>query len=318
MSTRNQNIEAFLNQHSSSVFSHPLYAQILHPEQYDFVSANDKGGNIVAALPFVHYRNKGLHRISMPAFAQYTPLSFVYPEGISNSKKFSFQAQIIAQIVDNLPIADHYLFRLPFHHQNVLPFVWNGFETSIRYSFILSRGFTAETVLKKVQSSVRRKIKQLNNELTVESSTDADLLFELTNKNYAFKNMKNPYSREEYERLLQFGFEQNCCAYYIAKNSSGRVIGTHVYLWDQDYVHYLVGATDPEFRNAGASTFLIWKGIELAAEKNLSFNFEGSMDENIALFFSKFNAKLTPYYSVEKYRNGAIRFLLKNLRKKKS
>lgn len=318
MGTLDRNIEAFLNQHSNSVFSHPQYAKTLHPEQSGFVSAKDKGGNIVAALPYVSFRNKGFHRISMPAFAQYTPLSFVYPEGISNSKKFSFQAQIINQVIECLPQADHYLFRLPFHHQNVLPFIWNGFESSVRYSFIIPGGFTTESVKNEVQSSVRRKINQLTQQLTLSASTDVDLLVELTNKNYAFKNMKNPYSREDYERLLRFGFEQNCCAFYIAKNSSGRVIGTHVYLWDNDYVHYLVGATDPEFRNAGASTFLIWKGIELAAEKNLAFNFEGSMDENIALFFSKFNAKLTPYYSVEKFRNGAIRFLLKNLRKKKS
>ena len=317
MSTEQDHIREYLLHKSGSIFSHPVFIERLHAGNAGYAKAVDRGGNIQAVLPFVKYVNTGFKRLSMPLFAQYTPLSITYPEGILEGKKFSFELQVMEQLIEQLPKADHYLFHLPFKHENILPFLWVGFESTVRYSFTFQKGIKLEYTLGAMRPSLRRKLKKLSQEFTVETSTDVAKLIELTDKNYRFKDEHNPFTSEQYLNLFEAGEALKCGKLWIAKNSSGAVVGAHFYLRDKEYVHYLVGASEPEFRHLGLSTLLIWKGIEWAAELNLGFNFEGSMTPSIAKYFSGFGAQLTPYYRVEKYRSKMAKLLRENLGKKK-
>ena len=317
MEQSTEHIEDYLRENCTSIFSHPVFLQKMHPENYGYASSTDAGSNIQAVLPFAKYTNTGFKRVSMPLFAQYTPLTISYPEGLLKGRKFSFELQVMEQLIDRLPKADHYLFQLPFHHQNIMPFLLAGFESSVRYSFTFDRGFSLHSIHENMRSSHRRKLRKLNKLYQMENSEHLDLIIEFTDTNYTFKQEENPFSHRDYKALFEVGKQLNCCQLVIARDEQHKVVGTHFYLWDKEYVHYLIGATDPEYRNTGVSTALIWKGLELANELGLGFNFEGSMTPSIAHYFSSFGARLTPYYRVEKYRNKIAKVLRENLGKKK-
>lgn len=317
MSSEQGHITEYLKNNSSSIFSHPVFLDKLHGRHVGYAQAADRGGNLQAVLPFVKYVNSGFRRLSMPLFAQYTPLNITYPEGLLDGKKFSFEQQVIEQLMKQLPKADHYLFHLPFHHENILPFLWAGFESSVRYSFTFKPRINLKKISASMRASQRRNLKKLSAQFTVETSTEVAKLIELTDKNYRFKDEHNPFTAQQYKNLFEIGEELQCGKLLIAKNSRGSVVGAHYYLWDKEYVHYLVGASEPEFRHLGISTLLLWKGIELAADLNIGFNFEGSMTPSIAMYFSGFGAQLTPYYRVEKYRNKMAKLLRETLGKKK-
>jgi len=52
---------------------------------------------------------------------------------------------------------------------------------------------------------------------------------------------------------------------------------------------------DPRLRSSGAQSLLFWEAIKLASEKNLKFDFEGSMIEPIERVFRAFGATQVPY-----------------------
>ena len=61
-----------------------------------------------------------------------------------------------------------------------------------------------------------------------------------------------------------------------------------------------MGGGDPEFRNSGAASLLIWEGIKFAHNHSEIFDFEGSMIESIERFFRGFGAVPRVYYNVTK------------------
>ena len=72
-------------------------------------------------------------------------------------------------------------------------------------------------------------------------------------------------------------------------------------------MHYLMGAADPGYHNSGAMSLLLWHGIQLASQKGLQFNFEGSMVPAIERFFSAFGGTLTPYHHITHERSKILK-----------
>jgi predicted acetyltransferase len=87
-------------------------------------------------------------------------------------------------------------------------------------------------------------------------------------------------------------------------------------IWDRDCTYYLMGGADPEFRNSGAMSLLIWEGINQAAQRKQSFDFEGSMIEPIEHFFRSFGGEQTHYLQITKRsRKGKFIKLLSEFKK---
>jgi hypothetical protein len=54
---------------------------------------------------------------------------------------------------------------------------------------------------------------------------------------------------------------------------------------------------------------LLWEGIQFAAAKKCTFDFEGSMIPNVENMFRSFGGKLTPYSKIYKGGNFVFRLL---------
>ena len=74
-------------------------------------------------------------------------------------------------------------------------------------------------------------------------------------------------------------------------------------IFDKDIAYYLWGGANPEFRSSQAQNYLLWEAIKLASERVSVFDFEGSMIQNVALVYRKFNSIITPYYRISKVNN---------------
>jgi hypothetical protein len=71
-------------------------------------------------------------------------------------------------------------------------------------------------------------------------------------------------------------------------------------VWDEQGAYYLLGGGDPELRNSGATSLLLWELILRAREVTDVFDFEGSMIEPLERFFRSFGARQTPYLYVSR------------------
>jgi hypothetical protein len=80
----------------------------------------------------------------------------------------------------------------------------------------------------------------------------------------------------------------------IAEDAQGRAHAGCYLVWDSESAYYLLGGGDPELRNSGAMSLVMWEAIRFSAEVSDSFDFEGSMIESIERFFRAFGALQTP------------------------
>ena len=78
-------------------------------------------------------------------------------------------------------------------------------------------------------------------------------------------------------------------------------------VWDDYTAYYLIGGADPELRNSGASSLLLWEAIQFAAQVSRTFDFEGSMLKPVERFFRAFGAIQQPYMQVKKYNSLPLR-----------
>ncbi|MAX80971.1 MAG: hypothetical protein CL843_12465 [Crocinitomicaceae bacterium] len=299
----------FLVQHSKDcIFNHPVFLDKLSSGEYNISTCKDGSGKIIAALPYAKVKGKGISRISMPAFAQFFKVVFDYPKGLSKARKFTFEKNCLVELLKGIPQADHILFHIHPEQSNLLPFIWEGYSTAVRYTFMLDTNCTLDELNSNLRPKSRRYIRNAEKSMRIEEDNTIDLLHDIRESDFKEKGIANPYSKQELQALFDTGKELTQGVLLKAiDNVSNKPIGAAFFLWDDKYFHYLVSGAYPGTKSTGATPYLIWKGIELAHQKGLTFNFEGSMIESIARHFSSYGSTPIPYYSVEKYNNKLVK-----------
>ena len=93
----------------------------------------------------------------------------------------------------------------------------------------------------------------------------------------------------------------------VARGDDGQAHAAGYFVWDDDAMYYLVGVSDKELRSSGATSLLLWTAIELAAERGLIFDFEGSMIRSIERFFRAFGGAPAAYSVVRHTPRAGLR-----------
>jgi lipid II:glycine glycyltransferase (peptidoglycan interpeptide bridge formation enzyme) len=118
-------------------------------------------------------------------------------------------------------------------------------------------------------------------------------------------NYSNTYFNEIYEKLKT----KDSCKAWIAKDEKGNPIASLLLVWDDESAYYLAGAVDPDNKNTGAMSLLMWTAILFSSSVTNAFNFEGSMIEPVERFFRSFGAKQTPYFEIRKTDSKLLKLL---------
>lgn len=77
-------------------------------------------------------------------------------------------------------------------------------------------------------------------------------------------------------------------------------------VWDEKALYPLLGGSVPEYSNLQTYTALTHKSIELASQKGLSYDFEGSVIKRINHAFREFGGEPKEYFRIRKVFNPNI------------
>ena len=75
-------------------------------------------------------------------------------------------------------------------------------------------------------------------------------------------------------------------------------------------MYYLIPVYDPAFGDSGAGALLVLEAMKLAREKQVRFDFEGSMERGTAKHYKQFGSTPYTYFSVEKYYKPLFRLAI--------
>ena len=189
---------------------------------------------------------------------------------------------------------------------NWQPFFWNGFKCVLRYTYIIDDTSDLDSVKRKFSAKLRNDIKKgINNSVSVEK-LERDTFYTEHEKIFLKQDLPCPFSRELWNSLYDTCYEHNSGTTLCIRNHDQNISSLAYFVWDDKYLYLLMGGSIPEYSHENTFSYLVQKGIEMASEKGLGFDFEGSMIKRIAKAFRDYGAIPCPYYRIRKIYNPDI------------
>lgn len=276
-------------------------------ENWD-VAIVEKGGKVMAALPYMIKKHRGSTLLSQPSLTQFLG-PWLRESNAKYAKALGQQKDLMESLIDQLPKFHQYAQNWHYSQQNWLPFFWRGFKQTTRYTYVLPELGNEDALWQEVQANIRTDVRKASERFQVRIRDDLDIADFLALNRLVFtrQGMPLPYSESFVERLDKACVEHGARKIFIAEDEQGRRHAGVYLIWDANSAYYLMGGSDPELRNSGATSLCMWEAIKFASTVTRRFDFEGSMLEPVERFFRAFGAVQTPYFAVSKTPSRMIR-----------
>ena len=266
-----------------SIFFNPDFLNVVS-KSFDYklhYLVYTEGGNVVLAAAVFSKKDK----IVIPLAFTYTPI--YYSESISERKYLIVFNHLVKYLKANWSDVS---LRLPITLTDLRPFIWAGFRTRLRYTYIKAPDGDIH------KSVSKNYIRGLNEGLTFKVENPSKTTIEknlLFFKNYGL-------SASSHVSYLNFFTHAAQRDYLISFNAykSEQLISSNLVLIDRAtktlYTLLLYSSNDKY-----SHTFIYKNGIDWAIkERFASIDYCGANEENIAIFKSYFNPELRQYVVV--------------------
>ena len=260
-----------------------------------------KDGKITASMPYVIKNRFGLKLCTLPDLTQYLG-PWIKPSQAKYAKMLGQQKDIMTDLIEQLPRFDYFLQNWDYKQTNWLPFYWKGFEQTTNYTYVIDDMSSLDVVWSNFQEKIRTDIRKSTNRhnLIVLDNPSVDDFVQLNKKVYERKNIKVPYSEQTFFNLDKVCTQRNARKIFVAVDEDGKHHAGVYIVWDKNSAYYLLGGSDPELRNSGATSLCLWEAIRFASTVTKEFNFEGSMIEPVERFVRGFGAKQKLVFNISK------------------
>jgi len=301
----------FVNQNKDIV---PLY---FHPEWLNAVCGNlwialvykNKSNMVEAIMPLPYKKKFGKVVFVMPKQTQFLGVWYDLKKNVLNHKRFSFEQKVIDYFIKRIPKFLMFKIRFSPNFINSQPFNWSGFKQTNQYTYQLRNINNHVELFESFNNTLRRNIRKAKKIVKIEETEDLKTFYEINSLTFKRQGVDIKYSFELVNKIDEYLKNIDRRKILIAKDDKANIHAVLYMIFDKDIAYYLWGGANPEFRSSQAQNYLLWEAIKLASERVTVFDFEGSMIQNVALVYRKFNSIITPYYRISKVKN-----LLLNIR----
>lgn len=300
--------QKFLSKTYVPIYSQPWWLDaICGAENWD-VWLYEKGGNILAAMPYYFEKRGEYNYITKAPLTQNNGIIFCHDKNSKPQKRASMEEKIIDAMSEWLDKQHIDVYEQQYLHTftNWQPFFWNQYKCVLRYTYIIEDTTDMDGVIAGFSAKLRNDIKKGKSNTISVDTLDKDTFYTEHEKIFAKQNLPCPFSRELWDRLYEACKEHESGTTLCIRNLENKISSLAYFVWDEKYVYLLMGGYIPDYSYENTFSYLVQKGIELASEKGLGFDFEGSMIKRIAKAFRDFGATPCPYYRIRKIYNPDI------------
>ncbi len=203
--------------------------------------------------------------------------------------------------LQSLPRLDFYDFHLWRFCNDLMPFMWNGFETQVLYTYVIKAN-SAESWRSNMSKKTRRFLKDARREADREGYSgiitdapfcDMDLPFQETMKTKKFEVAQ--YSR--LPKWWEAVRNKNSGKSYLINDRDGKPVCAAIMVWDNRTAYSLVGGMNSTIRRDSHINMLIFERmINDALGMGLDFDFEGSSLMGVERFYRGWGGELKPCF----------------------
>ena len=271
------------------IFHQPWWLEVATHGGFDY-SVAWRGEEVAAVLPYRIKRKFGHTLSKMPEATPYLGPWF-RPSTAKLANRLSEEKDLINELVKGLP--PFAFFHQSFHPliQNWQPFHWHGFSQSSHITYWLDDTSDPDRIWTGTRDNIRTDVKKARKAVEVREHDGFGLVLEMHKKTLARQGKTFPHTDDFMLKLDAAAKAAGLRKIFAAFDAQNRCHAVAYFLWDQHAVYYYTSGADPELRNSGAGTLLLWQGILLANQLGRPFDFEGSMHEPIERFFRSFGGR---------------------------
>jgi hypothetical protein len=282
-----------------SIFARRWWLEAVAPGMYEILEIKGKEG-IQAAWPIVHRNGDGAKHICMPALTQKFGILFA-PSDARPAEVQARNQKLATELISKL--GDAASFHQHFHENftDWLPFYWQGFIQTTRYTYVLEDVSDLNVLWNNVRQKTKTEIRKAQ-KLGIHIKDDLDLaqFSEVIRKTFARQN-RNPLASDEFVCRLDAACSKNAGRKIFAGvDSQGRVHAAVYVAWAGNTAYTLMGGGDPELRQTNAYRLVSWEAMIFASSIAKRFDFVGSMLPQVEPVFRGLGAKQVPYFSITK------------------
>lgn len=282
------------------IFSRDWWLDAVCGDSWD-VCVVERGGDIVASMPYQVKLSFGLTVLSQPPLTQTLGPWLKSFKG-KYANRLKWEKDVFEELIRQLPRFSDFRQSWHFSQTNWLPFYWRGFKQTTRYTYRLEGLSDLDQIWSGFRENIRGDIRKAvgKHQLSVIRDGSPKELLDLQAKTFARQKREVPFSRSLVQGLWDSCAERGAAKIFLVKDDEDQCHAGLCLVWDEMSAYYLIGGGDPNLRSSGATSLGLWNAIQYASEVTKSFDFEGSMLEPVERFFRAFGATQTPYFSISK------------------
>lgn len=297
----------------ATIFCEPWWLETVAPGRTRILEV-DQGGVLQAAWPLMERRAWWGRRLTTPPLTPWLGVLF-RPTDDKLPTRLSREKDLVNELVARLPRCG--VLRARFHRAFTYwsPFHWHGFEQTTRYTYVLEDLSSPDRLWEGLQKNIRSDIQKATAEGVTVGTIPVERFWEVHQKTFRRQGLDVPYDFDLVKRLDTACESRNVRRIFAGIGKDGAVHAAAYVVWDRRSAYYLMGGGDPELRNSGATSLVLWEAIKFAAGVAPAFDFEGSMMEPVERFFRGFGATPCPYFVLQRVTNplAVVGLALRNL-----
>jgi hypothetical protein len=265
----------------------------------------DKDGQIQAGICYATGRRLGTTGIVRPPWTpRIGPIFRPLTEG-GRCTRYTHAKRMLLSVIGSLPKLGLYDFQLGTYSGDLMPFIWNGFDTLVGYTYVLphaERDGWMQHASKTQQRRLRNIAQRASEEnYTLDAAPPFDEVLYLLRETAEFKQ----FSLSSYLHRMPAWWEavrERCLGRaYVLRDGQGRAASAALMAHDTRYAYYLAGGIRRDLRPGFTFNVMLFQQmIHDAHQLGLDFDFEGSVLPGVERFFRELGGELRPTHRVIK------------------
>ncbi len=252
----------------------------------------------------------GLKMIIQPQLTQYNGVWLVHDNSATSNEKIQFEKKALSHLLLQLKNFkfDFFSQSFPPNFSNWLPFYWQGFSQTTRYTYQLDFTNPPEYYFKRFSHAKKKQIRKNEDNLLVNNELNGEEFYSHLANYHKSKGKKVFFSKETFLKIYNASKERNQGKIIAISDSKGNIHTALFVVWDKVRAYNLMSTIHPQFRSSGASTLVVYEAIKQMYKKVDFFDFGGSMEKDIENSISQFSAEQIPYFLIKKYNSILTKF----------
>ena len=159
-------IKTFISEsEQGTIFTTPEWLEAVAPGKWDYIT-NESAGSIKACMPIILNEKLGLTICNMPPFTQ--SLGIMYPayEG-KYAEVLTRKMNALSELISVIPKNSYFRQRLHPSITNWLPFHWQEYNQSTRYTYIIKDLVDQDKIWKSFRSNIRQEIRKASKTIKI-------------------------------------------------------------------------------------------------------------------------------------------------------